>query len=125
MKHRRKSNPVSDAIARKRLEVAILDQKLALFSMDQGQDCTELMVGIGMTLGWLCYAHELDKRMNQSSVDFRVMRGGLSACQQMANSGHWDQIQAVAIANALDAASRLRPQIGDHWIGKALIGIMK
>lgn len=122
---RRKGSPVSALVARRKLESAILDQKLALFSMDQGQDCSELMVGIGMTLGWLCYAHDLDKKCDPESVDFRIMRGGLSACQQMSDAGVWDRIQATAIASALDAAFRLRPKIDNQCIDLALIRIMK
>lgn len=110
-------NPVAQAIARTKLKHAIRNQKIKMYLMDDGEACEEFCVGVGMTLALIGYAAELD-RFNDTP-EHRVLRGGLSACQQMAKTGRWEKINTTSIVQALDAAEVLRTQIKPDSINRA------
>jgi hypothetical protein len=78
------------------------------------------MVGIAMTLSLICYAAELDPKIDKSRVELRIARGGLSACEQMAKANSWDGLHARSITEALDNAEILNRQIETKYVLKAL-----
>ena len=115
-----KGNPVSQAVASNNLRSAILGQKLRIYTQDQGEKCEELMVGIAMTLSLVCFAAELDPKIEKGNVELRIARGGLSACEQMAKANAWDGLHARAISEALDNAELLNRRIETKYVLKAL-----
>lgn len=115
-----KGNPVSQAVATSNLQSAILSQKLRIYTQEQGEPCEELMVGIAMTLSLICYAAELDPKVEKGSVELRIARGGLSACEQMAKANSWDGLHARSITEALDNAEILNRRIEARHILRAL-----
>lgn len=115
-----KGNPVSQAVATSNLRSAILSQKLRIYTQDEGEKCEELMVGIAMTLSLICYAAELDPKVEKGSVELRIARGGLSACEQMAKANSWDGLHARSITEALDNAEILNRRIEARHILRAL-----
>ena len=104
-------NPVARAVARAKLHSTLVSQKIALYMMDKGDPCVELMLGLGHTLSVVGYAfewqHIKDQATVAASVDLKILRGGLSACDQLATATRYDPMHTVAIANALDAAERI------------------
>lgn len=111
------TNPVAQAIARTKLKHAIRNQKIRMYLMDEGELCEDICTGVGMTLALIGYAAELDGLVD--SLDHKVLRGGLSACQQMVKTGRWEKINTVAIVQALDAAEALRTRIKPDSINRA------
>lgn len=111
-------NPVARAVARQQLREELLEQKIKLYVMSNGDACAELMEGLGLTLttiGVACALQKLD------SPQVRVLRGGLSACQQLMLADSYDPMQATAITAALTAAEELNPKltaasIHDAWL---------
>lgn len=123
MYHRRVSgrhvgaNPVAQAIAKAKLHSAILDQQLRIYLMEDGEPCAELCEGVGMTLAVVGYASELSGLGD--TPQNRVLRGGLSACQQMLLADKWNGTNATAVSNALDAAEQLNRQVRPDFINRA------
>ena len=112
-------NPVARSVARKILHDALRDQKIKLYLMDEGEECYEICEGIGMTLAVIGAASEMDKKIGPHSSSVKILRGGLSACQQMMHTGKWQKLNTVAIATALDAAEILNKQVKPDLINKA------
>lgn len=112
-------NPIARAIAQEKLRRAILDQKIKVYLMEDDEDCAELCEGIGLTLAVIGYASELDPKIDQHDSTLKVLRGGLSACQQMLATGKWKKINAVAVDVALDAAMVLNRQLDARIINQA------
>ena len=118
-------NPVARAVARKKLHQAIVDQKIRLYMMDEGEDCAELCEGIGMTLAVLGYAAEIDPKIGPHDSTVRVLRGGLSACQQMLLTGKYVKANTVAIDVALDAAEIINQQVKAELVNEAWKALTK
>jgi hypothetical protein len=112
-------NPIARAVAREKLRRAILDQKIKVYLMEDDEDCAEFCEGIGLTLAVIGYASELDPKIDQHDSTLKVLRGGLSACQQMLTTGKWKKINAVAIDVALDAAMVLNRDVKADYINTA------
>lgn len=113
------SNPVARAVARDHLAASVTDMKIRLYLMVDGEACAEGMEAIGQTLAVIGYASELDPKIGAENVSVRVLRGGLSACQQLMLANKWDSAQARAIDVALDAAMELNMKVSSALISKA------
>lgn len=112
-------NPVARAIARAKLKQSILDVKLKLFLMQKGEPCADFLLGISQIIGVVGYACELDPKQGPEVPALRVLRGGLSACQQLVDTDKWDPKQAVAIEAAIDAAAALNDVVNSKYVAKA------
>lgn len=110
-------NPVARAVAQAKLRSAITSQKICLYLMAKGEDCRDMMEGLSLTLATLGYAATLQRI---ESIDLSILKGGMSACQQLHASGAYDPLQTVAIANALDAAERINRTITADNINAAV-----
>lgn len=101
-------NPVSVAVARAKLRSALVDQKIKLYLLTKGEACDEFMEGLGLTLVTVGIACDLQKL---DSPKTRVLRGGMSACQQLMLANSYDPMQTMAIDLALQAAEELNKQL--------------
>lgn len=113
-------NPIARAAARKQLASAVTDQKIRLYMMEKGEKCADVMEAIGKTLAVVGYASELDPKLSGEDPRVRVLRGGLSACQQMLLADSWDPVQARSIDMALDAAMDLNMKVGGEFVNEAI-----
>jgi len=108
-------NPVAKAVTQDMLRKALRDQKIALYLTATGDECSELMSSAGTTLAFIGFAfewqHRHDSEDERNTPELRVLRGGLSACDQLLTSGKYDAAYTVAIANALDAGEKLMRKI--------------
>jgi len=122
-------NPVARAVARAKLHSTLTTQKIALYLMDPGSPCAELMDGLGQTLAIIGYAHEWEHRSDSSEVihcpEIRILRGGLSACRQMEATDWYDPMNTVAISNALDAAESLNKKLKPESVQQAWLKLVK
>lgn len=112
-------NPVARAVARAKLNESILDAKLKLYLMSKGDPCADFLMGVGQILGVVGYACELDPKQGRDVPALRVLRGGLSACQQLVDTDKWDPLQTVAIEAAIDAAAALNEVVNGRYVAKA------
>lgn len=112
-------NPVARAIARAALKQALLDQKIQLYLLAEGAPCAGICFMIAQMLSALIEAAELDKKVGTDNVDVRVMRGAISACEQMIETDRFARINIVALEKGLDAAYALNMLVSPEAFNKA------
>jgi len=114
------TNPIARAVARQKLRHKIVDQKIALYLMNDGDDCVELLEGLGTTLAIIGMAAEMEPKILPDDQRLRILRGGLSACGQLIKSGKFEKAQTVSICRALDEAEGLNVWLSAAAIQKAI-----
>ncbi len=112
-------NPVARAIARAALKQALLDQKIQLYLLEEGAPCAGICFMIAQMLSALIEAAELDKKVGTDNVDVRVMRGAISACEQMIETDRFARINIVALEKGLDAAFALNMRVSPEAFNRA------
>jgi len=118
-------NPVARAVAQRALRAAILDQKIKLHFTDEGAPCADFCAVIGMTLSVMVYAAQLDKKIKPDDLRVRILRGGLSACSQMADADVFNRINIPAVERAMDAAVELNAKLNPEAVNGAWAALMK
>lgn len=113
-------NPVARAVARQRLEKAIVDQKIGLYMLEEGEPCAELLSGLAGTMTVVLDACYLEGMVN---TDTSVLKGGLNACVQVMLADSFDKAQLLAISFGLDKAVFLASQVKPESIDKAWKGM--
>ena len=112
-------NPVARAVAQKKLANELLDRKLKLYMMQDGESCYVLLESLAMMLATIGVASELDPDIGGDDVGVRILRGGMSACQALINTDKWDSTQAVSIERALEEAEALNKRVHPKFIAQA------
>ena len=116
------ANPVARAIARAKLASMLRDLKIYLYLADNGdrsEQTMETITGIGTVLAVVGHAAESDPNMDQDDPRIKILRGGLSACQQCLEAGKWYSQNAVAVESALDAAESLNKDLKPDYINQS------
>jgi hypothetical protein len=113
-------NPVAQAVARQRLEKAITDQKIALYMLEQGERCADLLSGLAGTMTVVLEACYLEGIVN---TETSVLKGGLNACLQVMMADSFDKNQTLAISFGLDRALELAGKVSPDSINKAWKGM--
>lgn len=116
-------NRVARAITQSKLKSSVLDQKIMLYLTEDGEECIDICVGVGMTLSILGYASELDKKIAKDDLQVRILRGGLSALAQMSDTNRFDRDNLVSIDKALDAAVDLNARLNPDAVNVAWLKI--
>jgi hypothetical protein len=112
-------NPVARAMAQKKLSDALLNHKLKLYMMQDGESCYALLENLAMMMATIGVASELDPDIGGEDVGVRILRGGMSACQALIATDKWDSTQVVAIERALDEAQLLNKRVHPVYIARA------
>ena len=112
-------NPVARAMAQKKLADALLNHKLKLYMMQDGESCYALLENLAMMMATIGVASELDPDIGGEDVGVRILRGGMSACQALIATDKWDSTQVVAIERALDEAQLLNKRVHPVYIARA------
>lgn len=112
-------NPVARAIARAKLKQALTDQKIQLYLLEDGAACASECFMIAQMLSALVEAAELDKSVGTDNPEVRVMRGAISACEQMMQLDKFSRLNIVALERGLDAAFELNMRISPEAFNKA------
>jgi hypothetical protein len=113
------TNPVARALARKKLSDAMLSFKLWMYTRNDGDPCADRLDDISLMLATLGVASELDPKIGGIDTRVRVLRGGLSACQQLLVKDKWDTSQTVAIERAIECGEELNRIVGTQYIAQA------
>lgn len=110
-------NPVARAVAQQKLKEVLLGQKIYLYMMHDGDECREVMEALGSTIGLIGYAANIS---DLDGPELNVLRGGLSACQQLLTAGVYDTLHTPSIAMALDAAEKLNRKVSAENMNRAI-----
>lgn len=97
-------NPVAQAVARERLRKALIDQRIALLMLQDGEPCADLLGGVAGTMQVVQLACQVD---NITGPEVNVLKGGLNACVQVMLADRYDTLQTTAILQGLDKAQTL------------------
>lgn len=119
-------NPVARAVARAQVKQALLDQKIQLYLLDEGAPCTDTCLMICQMLSAIIEAAAIDK-IDLDNADVRVMRGAISACEQMLSYDKFSRANIVALERGLDAAFELHARVSPEafnsaWNAKPRLG---
>lgn len=117
-------NPVARAVAKAKLKSALVDQRIALYMMDQGAECADLTQGLAATLCLVGYAAQIDPKIGGEDSRVRIVRGGISALNRLTTTNSFDKKQTVAIDHALSAAEELNNLITVENVNKAWMTIV-
>ena len=112
-------NPVARAIARQKLKDALTAQKIQLYLLEEGAACAGICFMIAQMLSALIEAAELDKAVGTDSSDVRIMRGAISACEQMMETDRFARINLVSLDKGLDAAFALNLRVSPEAFNRA------
>lgn len=113
------TNPIARAVARAQLRRALLDQKIELYLLEDGAPCAGVCIMIAQMLSAIIEAAEIDKKVGTDNVEVRVMRGAISACEQMLVADKFARINVVALEKGLDAAFELHARVAPEAFNKA------
>lgn len=112
-------NPIAQAVARKKLSDGLLTFKLWMYTRNDGDPCADRLDDISLMLATLGVASELDPKIGGEDTRVRILRGGLSACQQLLVKDKWDTTQTVPIERAIECGEELNRIVGTQYIAQA------
>lgn len=112
-------NPAARAIARQKLKEALTAQKIQLYLLEEGAACAGICFMIAQMLSALIEAAELDKAVGTDNSDVRIMRGAISACEQMMETDRFARINIVSLDKGLDAAFALNLRVSPEAFNRA------
>lgn len=98
-----------------------MDQKIAVFMLQDGEECAELLMGLAQTMTIVLEACHIDKI---TGADVSVLKGGLNACFQMVLANKYEKLQTVAIVAGLDKALLLANKPKPESMDKAIKGVL-
>ena len=99
-------NPVAQAVARSVLKQAVLDQKIQLYLLPEEAPCVEVLVPIAMLLTAFIASAERD-----DTREVRILKGAVSACEQMISNNSYRQTNTTTLDVALDCAVELSKRV--------------
>lgn len=109
-------NPVARAVAQREFERAVTDQKIALYMLQSGDKCAEILAGVSSVLQTVQAACQME---HIETVETRILKGGLNACLQVMLTDCFDTLQTTAIGLGIDAALQLAKRLKPESINKA------
>ena len=112
-------NPVARAIARQKLKETLVAQKIQLYLLEEGAPCFATCFMIAQMLSALIEAAELDKKVGTDNSDVRIMRGAISACEQMMDTDRFARMNITALEQGLDAAFALNMRVSPEAFNRA------
>ena len=104
-------NPIAQAVARESLRKSILDQKIQLYVTPEGASCVEFCVPMFTVFLALLAAAEADPKVGTDNYETRIIRGSLSALDQMIADNSYRRINIVSLETGLDCAQALVAKI--------------
>lgn len=109
-------NPIAQAVARAQLRSCIVDYKIAVFLLQRGDKCRDLLDGAYSVLTVVLAACVLAKR-NDAALS--RLRGSVSACMGVMDSDYYAPLQTPSITTGLDLALELAATLTGAQINAA------
>ena len=104
-------NPIARAVAREHLRKAIVEFKIKLYMMGEGEPCEEFLTPLHAVLNSLATAAGRDPAVGADCYEVRIMRGALSACAQMIENNSYRRINTTTLDVGLDCAAELNKRV--------------
>ena len=113
-------NPIARAIARERLRNSIVDQKIQLYLLKEGVECSNIIAPIFLLMTAFILAASRDKNLGSKVREVRILKGAVSACEQMMDDDFYRQVNTTTLDAALDCAVDLSKKVdpvlfNDAW----------
>ena len=113
-------NPIARAIARERLRDSIVDQKIQLYLLKEGVECSNIIAPIFLLMTAFILAASRDKNLGSNVREVRILKGAVSACEQMMDDDFYRQVNTTTLDVALDCAVDLSKKVdpvlfNDAW----------
>jgi hypothetical protein len=106
-------NPIARAVARENLRKSVLDQKIQLYFLKEGEQCKDVLGVVFLLLTAFALAASRDKNVGSDAREVRIIKGAISACDQMMANDYYCQVNTTTLDVALDCAVELSKQV-DH-----------
>lgn len=100
-------NPIAQLMARENMRKAILDQKIQLYMREEGAECVDFCVPIWMTFRALVGAANADPEVGVDNYEVKILRGAISALDQMITDNIYRRVNIISLEKALDCAYTL------------------
>ena len=104
-------NPVAQAIARSILKQAVLDQKIQLYLLADEAPCVEVLVPIAMLFTAFVVSAERSPDIGADTREARILKGAISACEQMIANNSYRKTNTTTLDVALDCAVELSRRV--------------
>lgn len=104
-------NPIARAVARENLRKAITDQKIQLYLLKDGTPCRDIVVPMFLLLTAFVVAASRDKTVGSEVREVRILKGAISACDQMIADNSYRQTNTTTLDVALDCAVELSKRV--------------
>jgi hypothetical protein len=104
-------NPVARAVARETLRKAVTDQKIQLYFLKEGSECLGICAPILLLLSAFILSAERDPSLGADIREVRILKGAVSACDQMITDNSYRQANTTTPDVALDCAVELSKKV--------------
>ena len=104
-------NPVAQAVARSILKQAVLDQKIQLYLLEDAAPCVEVLLPVMMLFTAFLVTAERSKDIDLEAREIRVLKGAVSACEQMISNNSYRKTNTTTLDVALDCAVELSKRV--------------
>lgn len=104
-------NPIARAVARENLRKAITDQKIQLYLLKEGASCRDILGLMLALFTAFITAAERDKNVGADVREVRILKGAISACDQMIANNSYHQANTTTLDVALDCAVELSKRV--------------
>lgn len=112
-------NPIARAVARENLRKCVLDQKIQLYFLDDGEECRDTLGPIFLLMTAFALAASRDKNVGSDVREVRILKGAISACDQMMGSDSYLQANTTSLDVALDCAVDLSKKVDPSLFNQA------
>jgi hypothetical protein len=106
-------NPIARAVARESLRKSVLDQKIQLYFLKEGDECSDVVGPIFLLMTAFVLAASKDENVGSDAREVRILKGAISACDQMMANNSYRPANTTTLDVALDCAIELSKQV-DH-----------
>jgi hypothetical protein len=104
-------NPIARAVARENLRKAVTDQKIQLYLIQEGEPCRDNLGLMLAVFTAFVTAAERDKTVGADVREVRILKGAISACDQMIADNSYRQANTTTLDVALDCAVELSKRV--------------
>ena len=116
-------NPVARAIAKQKLKQSMLDMRIHLLMMDDGEPCQSEILTISDAIFVMACCYEFMKR--EDSVEFRKLKSAMGILTECSEKGFkWHREWAMTIDNAIDICSENWTKIPSDIFQRAMKHIL-
>jgi hypothetical protein len=112
-------NPIARAVARENLRKSVLDQKIALYFLKDGDECRGVVGPIFLLMEAFVLAAGRDENVDYDAREVRILKGAISACEQMMDTDYYLPVNTTTLDVALDCAVDLSKKVDPALFNQA------